>query len=53
MRENKIKMLKPGVKLDKHMKNTEDVHTSHPEFLRLQQYTRSRDALGKQNISVL
>lgn len=35
------------------MKNTEDIHTSHLKFLRLQQYAQQTAALGKQNISVL
>lgn len=53
MWQNKIKILQPGVRLDKQMKNTEDIHTSHLKFLRLQQYAQQRAALGKQNISVL
>ena len=53
MGQNKIKILQTGVRIDKQMKNTEDIHTSHLEFVRLQQYARERAALGKQNTSVL
>lgn len=36
--KSKNKILWAGVRIDKQMKNTEDIHASHFEFLRFQQH---------------